>query len=107
MNTPQSPEIQSFLAENHRIFVDSLMQQCLPNCSAPSTLDLFVRFSIDTDSETLSWATSESYSMDMRFTVWRIIVDIKAETIFGARHALETLTQFTAPLNDVDGPNEP
>ena len=55
-----------------------------------------VNVAIDSDEDALSMTTDESYNLEINTTTssTSTVVEIKAKTFFGARHALETLSQL-------------
>lgn len=55
---------------------------------------LIVMFNIQSDNAALNQHTDEHYHMEAYENTGVVIVKIRAETIFGARHALETLAQL-------------
>lgn len=46
------------------------------------------------DDLSLTLETDESYKLSSNESEGKVIVEIRAETVFGARHALETLSQL-------------
>lgn len=55
---------------------------------------MFVRIKITTPNLKLSSETDESYQLNITSSSNRVMVEISAETVFGARHSLETLSQL-------------
>lgn len=55
-----------------------------------------VDVNLQTNEDKLKLDTDESYSLDLKTSYSIIHVTITAQTFFGARHALETLSQLTA-----------
>lgn len=55
---------------------------------------LLVMIDIEDDNAKLNHAVNEHYLMNAYENTGAVLVKIKAETIFGARHALETLSQL-------------
>lgn len=57
---------------------------------------LMVMIDIENDDGKLNLQTNEHYHLDLYDNTGVVLCKIKAETIFGARHALETLSQLIA-----------
>lgn len=53
-----------------------------------------VTFDVTSDTTTLDWNTNESYNLKITKAENDVSVEINAATIFGARHALESLSQL-------------
>ncbi|XP_058811586.1 chitooligosaccharidolytic beta-N-acetylglucosaminidase [Topomyia yanbarensis] len=102
-NSPEEAEVRRYLNETQRIFVKTLLKECNRNCNHTTTTNLFVFINIRTGDTTLSWSTNESYELHLRSNDDNIEVYITALTVFGARHALETLSQLVASKYYPDG----
>lgn len=84
-----------FLRETNRIFVSNLLKECIRNCTlGDSSKEILVKATVTASSLVLDWKTDESYMMVVRSTETATFVDIKAETVYGARHAFETLSNL-------------
>uniref|UniRef100_A0A336MD78 Beta-hexosaminidase n=1 Tax=Culicoides sonorensis TaxID=179676 RepID=A0A336MD78_CULSO len=60
---------------------------------------LNIIFNVTSSSTILDWNTDESYTLNLKSADSKnIFAEIDAETIYGARHGLETLSQMIAPL---------
>lgn len=72
------------------------------NCtSTASREEIVVHIIVHSSDGALTWDTNESYRLDVVAKVDQVIVQIDAMTVFGARHALETLSQLiTADVGD-------
>lgn len=66
----------------------------------PSDNEMFIKISVDNLSMALNSKTIESYKLNVTSTESTISVQISAESIFGARHALETLSQLSTKIID-------
>lgn len=77
------------------LFLNSLSEECGSECSSRPVNEMFIRIQIESKSLKLYAATDESYRLNISTTTNRVMVQIQAETVYGARHALETLTQLT------------
>lgn len=61
---------------------------------------LSVIFNVTTSSHILGWDTDEEYRLDLKSADSKnILAEIDAATIYGARHALETLSQLIGSLS--------
>ncbi|KAI9581797.1 chitooligosaccharidolytic beta-N-acetylglucosaminidase [Glossina fuscipes] len=83
---------KQFLRETNRIFVSNIIKECLRNCTVERSKEILVRVAVNSTSLTLDWESDESYKLNIRTTGAATFVDIKAETVYGARHAYETLS---------------
>lgn len=61
-------------------------------------LSLNVSIKISSELATFDFTTNEGYTMTIKNVDGAVTVKINSQTIFGARHALETLYQLTASL---------
>ena len=76
------------------LFLNNLNEECGNECSLRSENEMFVRIKITSSSLRLYSETNESYGLNITSTSHQVMVEITAETVFGARHALETLSQL-------------
>ncbi|EDW72133.1 uncharacterized protein Dwil_GK10305 [Drosophila willistoni] len=83
-----------FLHETNRLFVSNLLKECTRNCTLASSKEVLVKATVQSNSLVLDWTTDESYMMVVRSTDKVTFVDIKAPTVYGARHAFETLSNL-------------
>ncbi|KAH8276665.1 hypothetical protein KR044_007626, partial [Drosophila immigrans] len=83
-----------FLRETNRIFVSNLLKECTRNCTLATSKEVLVKATVNSSSLLLDWSTDESYMMVVRTTDTASFVDIKAATVYGARHAFETLSNL-------------
>lgn len=84
-----------FWEENENRFLEQL------RVKVPKTIqlsqegkNLIVNVNVNSEQKTLTMLTDESYELKASEKHGDIVAHIKAETIFGARHGLETLTQL-------------
>ncbi|EDV91695.1 chitooligosaccharidolytic beta-N-acetylglucosaminidase [Drosophila grimshawi] len=89
-----NPVTTQFLRETNRLFVSNLLKECLRNCTLGSSKEVLVKAAVNDSSLLLDWTTDEGYMMVVRTTDAVTFVDIKASTVYGARHAFETLTNL-------------
>jgi len=87
--------VQLLTTRMTRKFQDDLQRMCDSNCTVPEprtsvTIDL-VTASGDL---TQNWLTDEGYSLEVQTRGNQVTVVIQAETLYGARHGLETLSQL-------------
>lgn len=61
--------------------------------------ELSIIFNVDSSSHILDWNTDEGYMLNLKSADSKnILAEIDAVTIYGARHALETLSQLIVSL---------
>lgn len=82
------------------MFLKSLNEECNGECSGPTDGEMFIKIEVNSDSMALSPSTNESYFLNVSTIEKKSTVTITAETSFGARHGLETLTQLIAKTTD-------
>lgn len=87
---------KQFLRETNRIFVSNIIKECLRNCTIENSKEILVKATVSSNSLTLDWSTDESYTLVIRTTGTASFVEIKASTVYGARHAFETLSNLIA-----------
>ncbi|XP_030380711.1 chitooligosaccharidolytic beta-N-acetylglucosaminidase [Scaptodrosophila lebanonensis] len=85
-----------FLRETNRHFVSNLLKECTRNCTLEPSKEVLVKATVTTNTLQLDWHTDESYMLVVRTTATATFVDIKAATVYGARHAFETLSNLVA-----------
>lgn len=88
-------DLQPMMGEFKKIFLKTVAIECGTNCDyefGDNTMS--IRFAIDSESPELSPSTNESYTLRLRHMKSEIKVKIRAPSIFGARHGLETLSQL-------------
>lgn len=86
--------MRDFLDQITFLFLKNLNEECGSECNLPSENEMFVRIRIDSANLKLYSETSESYQLNITSSANRVMAQISAETVFGARHALETLSQL-------------
>lgn len=89
-----NPVTTQFLRETNRLFVSNLLKECTRNCTLSTSKEVLVKATVNDSSLLLDWTTDESYMMVVRTTDTASFVDIKASTVYGARHAFETLSNL-------------
>ncbi|XP_058448990.1 chitooligosaccharidolytic beta-N-acetylglucosaminidase [Malaya genurostris] len=102
-NSPNDAEVRSYLNHTQRIFVKTLLEECERNCSHNAPTNVFVSVKVRIGETSLSWTTNESYELHIGTYEDNVEVIVIAQTIFGARHALETLSQLVTPKSYSDG----
>lgn len=103
-----SEEAKEFLQQNGEIFKTNVLKECKRELSHSSNTEIGIRISVNSSSLTLDWSTDESYKLDVNIeglpyhqissasSEKAVTVKISSQTVFGARHALETLSQLVA-----------
>lgn len=77
-----------------------MKDECGNFCNHPSDNELFIRIAIKNYGLKLNSETDESYRLNITSNSNQISAQINAETPFGARHALETLSQLMVKITD-------
>lgn len=112
--TNSIPEHIEFFQENVEYFRQRLFEYCEGICAVQSPTSVKVILTVNREDTSLNWKTNESYALDVRTTgsYWwttkrqiynffvagsEVTAEITSDSIFGARHALETLLQLIAP----------
>lgn len=98
-------EILYFLNENIKNFQQTITKESSDYCAdVNNQVTIFI--SITSDNTHLDWNTHEGYDIEVATTEGNlIVVHISAITVFGARHALETLSQLIEFFPNDDGSN--
>ena len=86
--------MRDYLDQITFLFLKNLNEECGIECNIPSEKEMFVRIKINSGSLKLNSETNESYQLNITSSSTRIMVQISTESVFGARHALETLSQL-------------
>lgn len=108
-----------FISDSVEIFSANVRSTCGPDCY-DSENKVIVHIKVDTSSTKLDWTTNESYELEIssmgeiskflaqiiyqsqtflyRIAGSDLTVFIEAQTVFGARHALESLSQLIAVI---------
>lgn len=80
---------------------DDIEEELRRELSDANGRGLTIIFSVNSSSTLLDWNTDEGYVLDINSADNRnILSQIDAETIFGARHALESLSQLIESMPD-------
>ncbi|XP_038206430.1 chitooligosaccharidolytic beta-N-acetylglucosaminidase [Zerene cesonia] len=87
-------ETRELLAKMTQVATANLIDECNGNVTEVVTTPVVVYITIKTSNLELSWQTDEKYMLDVQSKDANIAVHISAETVYGARHALETFTQL-------------
>ncbi|XP_067640057.1 chitooligosaccharidolytic beta-N-acetylglucosaminidase [Eurosta solidaginis] len=89
-----------YVRESNRIFVSNILKDCVRNCSLPNSKEVLVKTRVSSNSLVLDWGTNETYTLSLRTTDMATFVEVKAQTVYGARHALETLSNLITGSKD-------
>ncbi|CAK1586026.1 unnamed protein product [Parnassius mnemosyne] len=90
-------ETSEILVEMTHVITANLLAECNGNVTEMVATPVIVNIAVKSPSLELTWDTDEQYLLDVENTVDNIVVHISAETVYGARHALESFTQLIAP----------
>ncbi|XP_055587390.1 chitooligosaccharidolytic beta-N-acetylglucosaminidase [Uranotaenia lowii] len=96
-------QVREYVDEIQHISIANLYRECGRYCNYSSGTIVQVTFKIQTPEVTLTWSTDESYEISIETQNGIVGVTIVANTVFGARHALETLSQLTTARSYPDG----
>lgn len=95
--TTAVPKVSLMMEEAYDVFYENVARQMQPTREYMQKGDI-VAFTMNTmitsDETELHLDTNESYSLDVLEVEGSVVVTVIAETYFGARHALETLSQL-------------
>lgn len=98
---PDDDENRDFYDQITFLFLKNLNDECGTMCNMPSENEMFVRLSVNNPSLALNAETNESYQLNISSTSeYKVIANINAETPFGLRHGLETLSQLATKVLD-------
>ncbi|XP_050421396.1 chitooligosaccharidolytic beta-N-acetylglucosaminidase-like isoform X2 [Adelges cooleyi] len=92
---------KQYLTEASEVFLNSLKALCKPRC-APYANNPTVYISTTTPFDYLKWTTNERYALSIVTEGNKITVKITAQTVYGARHGLETLRQLIATYGTLE-----
>ncbi|RZC38328.1 beta-N-acetylglucosaminidase NAG2, partial [Asbolus verrucosus] len=94
-------EAKEILQGMPNIFLQLLSLEDTSNCPQ-TTNKVTIHITVNSDNISLDWSTNETYSLEVKTEGNQNSVQIISNTIYGARHALETLSQLTEfyPRND-------
>ncbi|XP_035776083.1 chitooligosaccharidolytic beta-N-acetylglucosaminidase-like isoform X2 [Anopheles albimanus] len=105
--TINSTEVLEMLNQTHHQFVSNLRNECSGQCKKTNTFELTVKVFVATSEAVLSWTTDESYRLNISASdVKKPIAIVEAVTMFGARHAIETLSQLTVAVSHEESEDE-
>ncbi|KAJ8664768.1 hypothetical protein QAD02_006430 [Eretmocerus hayati] len=88
-------DAKTFMSEATERFMGSIYATCGPNCQ-PSNINVAVHLKIENSNLELDWKTNEGYDLGVSSSGSAISVLVSAQTVFGALHGLETLSQLVA-----------
>ncbi|KAJ0178174.1 hypothetical protein K1T71_005997 [Dendrolimus kikuchii] len=89
-------EARQLMIQMTQLVGPNLMAECNGNVTDLVETPVMVYISVKNAATTLTWDTDEQYMLDLKVKDGEISTHIVAETVFGARHALETFTQLVA-----------
>ncbi|XP_068618270.1 chitooligosaccharidolytic beta-N-acetylglucosaminidase [Battus philenor] len=89
-------ETRDLLVEMTHVVTSNLLAECGGNVTETVETPVIVYLTVRSSSLTLSWETDEEYFLDLQNKGDRVLVRITAETVYGARHGLESFTQLAA-----------
>lgn len=86
--------MRDYLDQITFLFLKNLNEECGRDCNLPSEHEMFVRIKINSASLKLNLETNEAYQLSINSSATNVWAQIASETVYGARHALETLSQL-------------
>ncbi|XP_066581703.1 chitooligosaccharidolytic beta-N-acetylglucosaminidase isoform X2 [Prorops nasuta] len=89
--------IVPFVSTTTDSFMKNIRQLCGENCTR-TEIFVYIHIIVKSTNLDLNWDTKEDYSLALTTRDREVRVHIASTTVFGARHALETLSQLTAPI---------
>lgn len=89
-------EARELLAEMTQIVGSNLLAECGGEVTEMVETPVVVYINIKSPNVALTWDTNEQYTLDVQSKESQISVHVGADTVYGARHALETFTQLIA-----------
>ncbi|XP_041987291.1 chitooligosaccharidolytic beta-N-acetylglucosaminidase [Aricia agestis] len=89
-------EARELLVQMTHVITGNLLDECDGNVTEVVTTPVVVYITVRTTNLDLTWDTDEQYLLDVQSKDKSIAVHIVAETVYGARHGLETFTQLVA-----------
>ncbi|KAJ2943680.1 hypothetical protein O0L34_g16793 [Tuta absoluta] len=95
MNVPA--KVRQLLVSMTHVVTDNLLAECRGNVTEVVNTPVIVYITIKTDNPELTWDTDEQYMLDIQTREGKVSVHVTAETVYGARHALESFVQLVAP----------
>ncbi|XP_058121691.1 chitooligosaccharidolytic beta-N-acetylglucosaminidase [Anopheles coustani] len=97
-----SNAVVSFFNEIQHYFFKNIYQESKHICSQNASLT--VKVNVSTDDTKLTWSTYEGYKLSLSMDrLDASVAMIEAETIFGVRHAIETLSQLMVTVRNEIG----
>ncbi|CAD7090237.1 unnamed protein product [Hermetia illucens] len=90
----------TFLEGARDIFISNVWKECGKDCELPGNHMLIIQVRVAQGKMTLDWSTEESYVLVISSAADRTFVDVQSSSVYGARHALETLAQFITAAAD-------
>ncbi|OWR46107.1 beta-N-acetylglucosaminidase 1 precursor [Danaus plexippus plexippus] len=87
-------ETRKILAEMSQVATQNIISECEGNVTEVVEMPVIVHITVKTDNMNLTWQTDEQYRLDVQSKDTSVVVQVIAETVFGARHGLETLTHL-------------
>lgn len=92
LNVPA--ETRELLVEMTQVISNNLLAECGGHVTEVVDTQVVVIIVVKTAITSLNWNTDEQYMLDVQTRGGEVSVHIEAETIYGARHGLETFSQL-------------
>ncbi|XP_034831194.1 chitooligosaccharidolytic beta-N-acetylglucosaminidase [Maniola hyperantus] len=96
-------ETRDILVEMTHVATQNLIDECDGNVSVVVETPVVVYITVKTTNLSLTLDTQEQYRLDLQSKESNAVIHIVAETVYGARHGLETFTQLVSSDKIDDG----
>ncbi|XP_053606493.1 chitooligosaccharidolytic beta-N-acetylglucosaminidase [Plodia interpunctella] len=87
-------EAKELMTEMTKITSDNIRAECGGEVTAEANTSVVVYLTVKSPDLTLTWSTDEEYLLEVQTVGNNIAVLIVGETVYGARHGLESFTQL-------------
>ncbi|XP_064073369.1 chitooligosaccharidolytic beta-N-acetylglucosaminidase [Vanessa tameamea] len=96
-------ETREILVKMTQVTTQNLIDECDGNVTEIVETPVVVYITVKTTDLDLTWETDEQYRLDVQSKEKNAVIHIFAETVYGARHGLETFSQLvSADKSDYD-----
>ncbi|GBP40114.1 Chitooligosaccharidolytic beta-N-acetylglucosaminidase [Eumeta japonica] len=87
-------ETKELLEEMGGVLTFNLLAECGGTVTEAAELPVAVYVSVKSSDVSLTWLTDEQYTLEVQSKTDELSVRVTAETVYGARHGLETFSQL-------------
>ncbi|XP_045450684.1 chitooligosaccharidolytic beta-N-acetylglucosaminidase [Melitaea cinxia] len=89
-------ETRELLVQMTQVTTQNLIDECDGNVTELVEAPVVVYINVKTTNLNLTWDTDETYRLDVQSKEKNAVIHIVAETVYGARHGLETFSQLVS-----------